>query len=95
MKKLMTVLSVLMLALFIASACSSPERDGKKAGEMYCEMQELIQKQMDGEDVQEAIEKLEKRMVEFEKEMDGRYDEDDEDAAKKFLEAYFKAMEDC
>ena len=98
MKKLLTVLSVVLFASFILSSCedSSPESEGKKAAELMCESFELSMKAMMGDAEAEAkIEELEEKFIKLETRLEEKWG-DDEDAWDKFEDAIEKSlMEDC
>lgn len=97
MKIILKVLSLIVFALFLASACNSvnPEKDGIKGAKMDCEMHDLlIRSNAGGEDLKEEIENLNKEIDEWIKRIEEIY-KDDEEAMDKLRKAYEKAIEDC
>ncbi len=96
MKKVMTIFGAILFASVILTSCgdSSIEKDAKKAAELQCKAQELMQKATSGDmSVMEESTKLASEVATLSKEMEEKYTSDSD--KKKFAEALLKEMGNC
>lgn len=96
----MRKLILISLILISLSSCSSPESDGKRAGELACKIQKLLQENMqlalDGKKDQidqSKMEDLKQELEDFKAEIKDKY-KDSEDR-QRALEAMQEEMKNC
>ena len=89
----MKIKCLAIVAVFtLLAGCSSPESDGKRAGELACKVQEAVLLSFAGEINEDELKDLQEEMDALEEKIEGYTDRDDQIAAQM---AMLEAVGDC
>ncbi len=82
-KKMLVFGTFLITALFFIGCATETERDINKMAGYMCELADLNERAMDGEDVEEELYKLIDEIEALEKEMEKKYEDEEEDEERE------------